>query len=574
MSRVPGWKQTEPNPKGAEASRDGHQRPSNRDGHSCYPEPQASCAWEPPLCFKMNNFIGGVIGRGGMHIKDIEGTTQTRIHIQKGVNECEVKIFGSQAMKIKAKEMIDSLVEKQERSHSESASQAQASASRESTRDTTGAHPQINWDQFRAAIAEWEAKKWADLSPIWKNFYIESEATSSMTPAQAKSWRRDNFNVTCEDLKRGAKRLVPNPTCTFKDAFQGYPEIMRSIRDAGFQKPTPIQAQAWPIVLQGLDLIGISQTGTGKTLVCLMPGLIHLNCQPLAREERKGPGMLVLTPTRELAIQVEAECTKYLYKGLRSVSTYAGGNKEAQIQAVSKGVDVIIATPGRLNELQMNNCVSLRNVSDLVLDDADKMLDLGFVLWICKIVLGTRTDRQIIMMSTTRPNVRHLAQSYLKDPMMVYVGTLDLVGVNTVTQNVIITTTAEKRHLIQQFFKNMSPTDKVIVFVSRRILADDLSSDLSMQGIPAQSLHGSLDQLDCEKALDSFKTGRVKILIISDLAFWSIDVQAITHVYNHNFPSNMEDYIHRIHCTGRAGKTGVTISLLTQDDGNVASELI
>jgi ATP-dependent RNA helicase DDX43 len=285
--------------------------------------------------------------------------------------------------------------------------------------------------------------------------------------------------------------------------------------------------------------------------------------------------MLVLTPTRELALQVEAECSKYLYKGLKSVCIYGGGNRKGQIQDVTKGVDIIIATPGRLNDLQMNNFVNLRSITYLVLDEADKMLDLGFEHQIMKILLDVRPDRQTVMTTASWPDsTRRLAQSYLKQPMIVYVGTLDLVTVNTVKQNIIVTTEEEKRSLVKEFLQSLSPKDKVIVFVSRKLVADDLSSDLSIQGIPVQSLHGDREQSDRDQALEDFRTGRVKILIATDLAARGLDVSDVTHVYNYNFPRNIEEYVHRVGRTGRAGKIGESITLVTQDDWKIADELI
>ncbi|OWJ99512.1 hypothetical protein Celaphus_00010072, partial [Cervus elaphus hippelaphus] len=555
-------------------------------------ESRAPSYREPPLCFLIkSSMIGAVIGRGGSKIKDIQDSTSTKIQIVKGGPEAEVKIFGRKDMKAKAKVAIETLVKKQERSYSSECSVDSAASqpfagrgwSRNhepratQPRDVTAraAQPRIDWDQVKAGVMEWKKRKWADLPPIKKNLYIESKATHALSQAEVDIWRKENFNIRCDDLTEGDKRPIPKPTCTFEDAFQQYPEIMESIRRAGFQKPTPIQSQAWPIILQGIDLIGIAQTGTGKTLSYLMPGFIHLHSQPVSRKQRNGPGMLVLTPTRELALQVEAECSKYLYKGLKSVCIYGGGNRKGQIQDVTKGVDIIIATPGRLNDLQMNNFVNLRSITYLVLDEADKMLDLGFEHQIMKILLDVRPDRQTVMTTASWPDsTRRLAQSYLKQPMIVYVGTLDLVTVNTVKQNIIVTTEEEKRSLIQEFLQSLSPKDKVIVFVGRKLVADDLSSDLSIQGIPVQSLHGDREQCDRDQALEDFRSGRVKILIATDLASRGLDVSDVTHVYNYNFPRNIEEYVHRVGRTGRAGKTGESITLVTQDDWKIADELI
>lgn len=226
-------------------------------------------------------------------------------------------------MQTKAKAVIDNLVKKQENYNSEprvdivALHPSAGRGVRANVSVVTEDQPLIDWDQIREEGLKWEKKKWADLPLIKKNFYMESETTSSMSQMQVDNWRKENYNIMCDDLKGGEKRPIPNPTCQFEDAFQCYPEVMENIQKAGFQKPTPIQSQAWPIVLQGIDLIGVAQTGTGKTLSYLMPGFIHLDSQPIAREKRNGPGMLVLTPTRELALQVEAECSKYSYKGLK-----------------------------------------------------------------------------------------------------------------------------------------------------------------------------------------------------------------------------------------------------------------
>ncbi|CAD7678034.1 unnamed protein product [Nyctereutes procyonoides] len=579
VSRAPERRPAEdPNRRSREASRGGRGGVWKNSGLQ---QPVAAGPREPPLCFGLKNvWVGAVIGRGGSKIKDLQSTTNTKIQIIKAYPEAEVRIFGNKLMQAKAKTAIDNLVKKQENYNSKSRIdivEFQPSVGRDVRTDSnvTENQPVIDWDQIREDALKWGRKKWEDLPPIKKNFYRQSETTSSMSQEQVDSWRKENNNIMCDDLKEGEKRRIPNPTCKFEDAFQYYPEVMENFKRAGFQKPTPIQSQAWPIVLQGIDLIGVAQTGTGKTLSYLMPGFIHLDLQPVIREKRNGPGMLVLTPTRELALQVEAECSKYSYKGLKSVCIYGGGDRNGQIQDLKKGVDIIIATPGRLNDLQMNNFVNLKSITYLVLDEADKMLDMGFEPQIMKILLDVRPDRQTIMTSATWPcAVRRLAQSYLKAPMIVYVGTLDLVAVSTVKQNIIVTTEEEKRSHIQRFLESMSSQDKVIVFVSRKAIADHLSSDLILRHVSVESLHGNREQCDRERALENFKTGKVRILIATDLASRGLDVHDITHVYNYDFPRNIEEYVHRVGRTGRAGKTGISITLLTRNDWRVAGELI
>ncbi|XP_075718146.1 putative ATP-dependent RNA helicase DDX43 [Rhinoderma darwinii] len=526
------------------------------------------------LCFRLDSsVIGQVIGRGGSKIKELEEASSSRIKIVKEEYDSLVKIFGNCDQQSKAKALIDEIVGRSERP--ESGWGHKDSYFSSSTEGKFQERPTINWTLLRENQDKYEAMKWADMPPIQKSFYKEASRVASMSEEEVTEWRRENNNIICDDLKEGQKRPIPNPVCSFEDAFHPFPDVMAALETAGFARPTPIQSQAWPIILRGLDLIGIAQTGTGKTLAYLLPGFIHLDLQPIPRHKREGPGMLVLAPTRELALQVKAECSKYRYKGFESICIYGGGDRKNQINVVTKGVDIIIATPGRLNDLQMNNFVNLKSVTYLVLDEADRMLDMGFEPQIMKILIDIRPDRQTVMTSATWPEgVRRLSKSYLKDPMMVYVGTLDLAAVNTVDQKVLIIAEEEKRAFTLHFIDSLKPKDKVIIFVGKKLIADDLASDFSLQGIPVQSLHGNREQCDREQALDDFKKGKVRILIATDLASRGLDVHDITHVFNFDFPRNIEEYVHRVGRTGRAGRTGESITLVSRKDWRVSGELI
>ncbi|XP_068268796.1 probable ATP-dependent RNA helicase DDX43 [Nyctibius grandis] len=559
-------------PRGAEGSRGPGQAARQRLSPAAARRARDAAA---PLCFHLDSaLVGALIGRGGTKIRELEDSSGSRIKVIKGAYEAEVKIFGSIAVQNKAKMLIDNAVTR--------SGQNYIRGGTEKGRTLNIIKPEnnpkksvINWASLRENKAKYEAMKWADLPPIEKNFYKESSRTASMSQEEVELWRKENNNIICDDLKEGEKRCIPNPVCKFEDVFEHYPDIMANIRKVGFQKPTPIQSQAWPIILRGIDLIGIAQTGTGKTLAYLMPGFIHLTSQPISKDQRGGPGMLVLAPTRELALQVEAECLKYAYQGIKSICIYGGGDRKGQIDMVTKGVDIVIATPGRLNDLQMNNFINLKSITYLVLDEADRMLDMGFEPQIMKILIDVRPDRQTVMTSATWPDgVRRLAKSYLKNPMIVYVGTLDLAAVNTVEQRVIVIAEEEKRAFMQYFIHSMKPKDKVIIYVGKKLTADDLASDLGLQGIPVQSLHGNREQCDREQALDDFKTGKVRILVATDLASRGLDVHDITHVFNFDFPRNIEEYVHRVGRTGRAGRTGEAVTLVTKNDWRVASELI
>ncbi|NXF21450.1 DDX43 helicase, partial [Rhodinocichla rosea] len=519
-----------------------------------------------------------ITGRGGTKIKELEDSSGSRIKVTRGTYESEVKIFGSIDVQNKAKMLIDNLITSSGQNYVRGKTLDIIKPENSPKKSV------INWASLRENRAKYESMKWAGLPPIEKNFYKESARTASMSQEEVELWRKENNNITCDDLKEGEKRCIPNPVCKFEDVFEHYPDIMANIRKVGFQKPTPIQSQAWPIILQGIDLIGIAQTGTGKTLAYLMPGFIHLTSQPISKDQRGGPGMLVLAPTRELALQVEAECSKYAYKGIKSICVYGGGDRKGQIDMVTKGVDIVIATPGRLNDLQMNNFINLKSItylainnfgSEQVLDEADRMLDMGFEPQIMKILIDVRPDRQTVMTSATWPDgVRRLAKSYLKNPMIVYVGTLDLAAVSTVQQKVIVIPEEEKRAFMHSFIKSMKPKDKVIIFVGKKLTADDLASDFSIQGIPVESLHGNREQCDREQALDDFKKGKVRILVATDLASRGLDVHDITHVFNFDFPRNIEEYVHRVGRTGRAGRSGEAVTLVTSNDWRFASELI
>ncbi|XP_029927014.1 putative ATP-dependent RNA helicase DDX43 isoform X2 [Myripristis murdjan] len=571
----------------------GFSRSMDRGGREVRSPAEEKSDSAPPMTFGLDNAaVGRVIGRGGAKIRELEETTGARIKIKRGDYESEVVVFGSSAAQQKVKEMIDDLMadgSSQFRSGGSCGSRSGSGGNGGARHDSVWSaaqvqaaqagekpHAVIDWTAIRQNKEKFQQLKWKDLPPLKKKFYTEAKSVAMLTTEEVDEWRKENNNIFVDDLKEeGEKRSIPNPCRTFLEAFELYPEIMDNIHRVGFTKPTPIQSQAWPVLLSGEDLIGIAQTGTGKTLAYLLPGFIHVDGQIVPRAERGGPGMLVLTPTRELALQIEAECSKYSYKGYKSMCIYGGGDRRGQVNVVKSGVDIVIATPGRLHDLQMNEIINLRSITYLVLDEADRMLDMGFEPQIMKILLDIRPDRQTVMTSATwPPGVRRLARSYLKDPMMVYVGTLDLAAVNTVKQTVLFVHEEEKKSYVFDFIRNMEPQDKVLIFVGKKIMADDLSSDMCLQGLIVQSLHGGHEQCDREEALKDFKDGRVRILVATDLASRGLDVFDITHIFNYDFPRNIEEYVHRVGRTGRAGRSGIAVTLVTRENWRMAPELI
>lgn len=434
----------------------------------------------------------------------------------------------------------------------------------------------IDWEAAYEESARLAAEKWAKLPPIVKGFYEEHEEVKRMTEAEVEQFRKDSNNIVVSHFKEGDTFKIPNPCPKFEHSFHNHPDILALIETQGFKTPSPIQSQSWPILLQGKDLIGIAQTGTGKTLAYLLPGLLSIVKQTTPRPQRAGPTILVLAPTRELAQQIDREAKKYSYQNILSLCIYGGGDRNAQIRECKKKPEIIIATPGRLNDLTMNNIIDLTSVCYIVLDEADRMLDMGFMPQIRKVLADCRPDRQTVMMSATwPPGVRKIATDFMNDPIQIFVGSLDLAAVASVSQEIVMTEADDKRRLLYDFLlKTMTEKDKAIVFVGRKAVADDISSELALNDIPCNCMHGDRDQHDREQALADIKSGQVRVIIATDVASRGLDIDDITYILNYDFPSNAEEYVHRVGRTGRAGRTGKSITFFTRDDWRHAQELI
>ncbi|XP_003707581.1 putative ATP-dependent RNA helicase DDX43 [Megachile rotundata] len=521
--------------------------------------------------------VGKLIGRSGANIKDLQSKTNTKIQIDRstGNDTTAVTIIGSKEAQQHASNEIQDLLK-----DSLYLSLDEKNEHKEQNDEPKIDFAAFDWSKAGKECDEYRQQKWAKYAPIIKNFYKEHPDVAKMTKEQVAHIRKTNNNIEVrymfEEQEKSLEEFdIPNPIETFEQAFEDYPEILEEIRKQGFTKPSPIQCQAWPVLLSGKDLIGIAQTGTGKTLAFLLPALIHIEGQETPRSERSGPNVLIMAPTRELALQIEKEVNKYSYHGIKAVCVYGGGSRKEQVNIVTKGVEIVIATPGRLNDLVEANILNISSVTYLVLDEADRMLDMGFEPQIRKTLLDIRPDRQTVMTSATWPQgVRRLAQSYMKDPIQVFVGSLDLATVHTVMQKIYIIDEEEKTNMMYQFFREMSPTDKVIVFFGKKCRVDDVASDLALQGVNCQSIHGGREQCDREQALEDLKLGEVQILLATDVASRGIDIEDVTHVLNYDFPRDIEEYVHRVGRTGRAGRTGESITFMTRKDWSLAKELI
>ncbi|UJR25523.1 hypothetical protein I4U23_006869 [Adineta vaga] len=443
----------------------------------------------------------------------------------------------------------------------------------------------VDWAKMRRMDTANDMTKWKDFPSVIKIFYNELPDIAQMSSEDVQALRAEKNNIVVSwfdssakdeyEEKNNCRLSIPNPIYEFAHAFHNYPEIMNEIAKQGFMEPSPIQCQAWPVALQGHDFIGIAQTGTGKTLAFLLPALIHIDNQPTPKIAFHGPKALILSPTRELAIQIHQEVQKYSYRGIRSAVIYGGSSRKNQIYQCETGVEIIIATPGRLNDLVMSNVIDLRSVTYLVLDEADRMLDMGFEPQIVKILLDIRPDRQTVMTSATWPEeVRRIATRYMRNPIQIYIGTLDLAAVHSVRQDIEIVKEEEKFDILLDFIGRMDTEDKAIIFVDRKSTADAIASELIRKHISCQSIHGDREQSDREQALEDLKLGTVNILVATDVASRGLDIQDITVVFNYDLPKSMEDYVHRVGRTGRAGKTGYAISLVTRENWGSAGRLI
>ena len=324
-------------------------------------------------------------------------------------------------------------------------------------------------------------------------------------------------------------------------------------------KPTPIQARTIPLLIQGKDLLGIAETGSGKTAAFALPVLQRLSLQGLPRLPGT-PNALILAPTRELASQISERIAAYGHGlPLRSTVIFGGVNQHHQVKALKAGVDVLIATPGRLLDLCAQRHVRLDKVSILVLDEADRMLDMGFILDVRKIVAQCRRERQTLLFSATMPPpIAKLAHDILDAPVRVDVAPVKI-AVDRIEQLVFFVGAKEKRALLDSLLADRD-MDRVLVFTRTKRGADRVCRNLLQAGINATALHGNKAQNARVRALDAFRTGRVRILVATDIAARGIDVPNISHVINYELPNEPESYVHRIGRTARAGAGGTALS--------------
>ncbi|KAM9857582.1 putative ATP-dependent RNA helicase DDX17 [Aulostomus maculatus] len=414
-------------------------------------------------------------------------------------------------------------------------------------------------------------KRWNldELPKFEKNFYTEHPDVQCLSQYDVDEYRRKK-----EITVKGSG--CPKAVTTFQQAqFPQY--VIDVLVQQNFKEPTPIQSQGFPLALSGRDMVGIAQTGSGKTLAYLLPAIVHINHQPYL-ERGDGPICLVLAPTRELAQQVQQVTYDYGKSSrIKSTCVYGGAPKGPQIRDLERGVEICIATPGRLIDFLEAGKTNLRRCTYLVLDEADRMLDMGFEPQIRKIVDQIRPDRQTLMWSATWPKeVRQLAEDFLRDYIQINIGALELSANHNILQIVDVCIEAEKDNKLIQLMEEImaEKENKTIIFVETKKRCDDLTRRMRRDGWPAMCIHGDKSQPERDWVLTEFRSGKAPILIATDVASRGLDVEDVKFVINYDYPNSSEDYVHRIGRTARSTNKGTAYTFFTPGNLRQARDLV
>ena len=342
--------------------------------------------------------------------------------------------------------------------------------------------------------------------------------------------------------------------------------ILRSLNTEGYSTPTPIQQQSIPVALAGKDLLGCAQSGTGKTAAFSIPILQHLYQEKQEGRKYTGIRALILTPTRELAIQIDESVAAYgRHLGLKHLVIFGGVSQHPQTTALRNGIDILIATPGRLLDLMQQGYINLSSVGIFVLDEADRMLDMGFIHDVKKVITKLPTRRQTLFFSATMPKeIASLADSILNEPVRVEVTPVSSTA-QTINQSMYFVSKTDKKELLVHLLKDSS-IERVLVFARTKHGSDKVVKDLHKFGISAEAIHGNKSQNARQRALSNFKSGQTRVLVATDIAARGIDVDNLTHVINYELPNVPETYVHRIGRTGRAGASGTAFSFCDHEE--------
>lgn len=418
---------------------------------------------------------------------------------------------------------------------------------------------QDEWQAYQAKFNSAQDAGWSD-----QGKETQASASSSGSRRSAQEYRKQHEMKVISSFSG----TVPQPIQDFQAA--GLPEkVLKEIQDAKFSEPTPIQAQCWPILSNGHDLIGIAKSGSGKTLAFLGPGFAQILRS--GADVHEGPMALVLAPTRELARQIQLEALRFgRSSGILCCSCTGGESKADQLEWLKRGCHIIVATPGRLNEFCENKQVWLGQISYLTLDEADRMLDMGFEPQIRRIIEECPRERQTLLFSATWPKaVRQLAFDFLQGPVHVHIGEMNAAKANTdVTQHVVLLErlTDKDRKLDEMLSQHLGEEELAIVFVSTKRCVQDIARLLWHHSFGVAEIHGDKDQRERDLALRSFTNKEKRVMVATDVASRGLDIKGVKLVINYDAANTPEDYVHRIGRTGRAGEKGLSYTFLVKED--------
>lgn len=406
---------------------------------------------------------------------------------------------------------------------------------------------------------------------IMNDFDTNAQGWGNAAPALTGKEVGGNETDLTEAQVRGDGK-VPKPFTTFNSC--GFPKpIMATLFSLGFAAPTPIQAYCWPVAGGGRDVVGIAKTGSGKTLAFLLPPFTTF----LGSRPGYGPNMLVMAPTRELACQIQLEAERFGKRvDIYSVCVYGGAPRGPQLRELRAGAHLVVGTPGRLNDYLEGGELTLENCKNLVLDEADRMLDMGFEPQIRTLIKAIPRDRQTMMFSATWPReVRNLVQDYLHRPVYIQIGSHEATANKDITQEVVICSgQREKSENLLEILTKIDRAERVIVFTNTKKLCESLASELWSSRIHCVTIHGDKEQRDRDQALHSFKTGRTPVMLATDVAARGLDIKGVKLVVNYDVAPCPDDHIHRIGRTGRAGVPGRAVTFLDHRESKEAREVM
>lgn len=428
----------------------------------------------------------------------------------------------------------------------------------------------VHFDRYANSGSGFKSIDWSkvQLPHIRKNLYSEHAAITQRDQSEIREWL-----IQSECTLRG--KDIPRPVFDFTES--GFPEpIIKHLSDS-YDKPTTIQSISWPVALSGRDFVSIAKTGSGKTLGFILPAILHIMNQD-QRKSREGPSVLVMLPTRELALQLQDVANEYRrFANFELACCYGGSPRHSQQVKLHRGIDICLATPGRIMDFMESGAINMHRCSYLVLDEADRMLDMGFEPQIRKIISQIRPDRQTMMFSATWPKeIRELAADFHQDPVHLQVGSLELSANHNIRQHVEVIQEHEKESRLQQLLGDIMKEgkQKTLIFVQTKRNADGLTRSMRRSGLSALCIHGDKSQSEREWVLTEFKEDRAHVLIATDVAARGLDVNDIKYVINYDYPNSAEDYVHRIGRTGRVEKTGTSYTFFTPLDAPKAGDLI